>query len=167
MGDEEARKAGIQGNQKTQEAFYSCSSYNAEENAAFVVNIEPAKETLAKRLKEHAHSVDWSRVVGFIDVSRHTNSSAGISICKTKAYSFGSPEKSVKVWCGEMDEVVARKSKKEFVGIKLKFRDGSDFTWDNNTLDCRFPAAMFNILRRASIEACDAYTGANLRCLVP
>ena len=153
----------MQSNRKIQEAFYSCSSCNAEKAAAFVVNIEPIKESLAKRLREHARSVDWSRVVGLIDVSRHSNSSAGILVCETKAYFFGFPKKPVKVWYDEIDGIVARKSKSEFIGIKLRFRNGSDFTWDSNALDCRSLAVLFNKLRRARIEACDAYMDANLK----
>ena len=156
-------KRRMQGNQKIREAFYSCSSCNAEKNAVFVVNIEPVKEALAKRLKEHVRSVDWGRVVGFIDISRHANSSAGILVCETKAYFFGFPKKAVKVWYDEIDRIVARKSNEEFVGIELKFRNGSSFTWDSNALDCGSLVAMFNTLRRVRIEACDAYTNANLR----
>ncbi len=153
----------MQGDRKMLEAFYSCSTCNAEKDAVFVVDIEPVKEALTKRLKEHAHSVDWSRVVGFIDVSRHSNSSAGILVCETKAYFFGFPKKPVKVWYDEINGIVARKSKEEFVGIKLRFRDGSDFTWESNALDCRSLAVMFNKLRCARIEICDAYMDANLK----
>lgn len=156
-------KRHMQGDRKMLEAFYSCSTCNAEKDAVFVVDIEPVKEALTKRLKEHAHSVDWSRVVGFIDVSRHSNSSAGILVCETKAYFFGFPKKPVKVWYDEINGIVARKSKEEFVGIKLRFRDGSDFTWESNALDCRSLAVMFNKLRCARIEICDAYMDANLK----
>lgn len=150
------------GIERAREAFYDCSSANAGRDVAFIVNTEPVKDSLSKRLKEHVHQIDWNRVVGLIDVSKRSNSSAGIVVCDTKAYFFGFPKKLRKIWYDEIDKIEINESKGERVGIRLRQRDGSDFAWESDELDCVALAAMLDTLRRLRIEACDAYREANL-----
>lgn len=149
-------------NERVRQAFYECSSANAAKNVAFVVNMEPVKENLSNRLKEHADQIEWSRVIGLIDVSKRSNTSAGIVICDTKAYFFGFPNKPKKIWYDEIEKVEVKKSKGECVGITLRQRDGSDLTWENDAIDCSSLAVLFDVLRRSRVEACDAYREANL-----
>lgn len=150
------------GIERAREAFYDCSSANAGRDVAFIVNTEAVKDSLSKRLKEHVHQIDWNRVVGLIDVSKRSNSSAGIVVCDTKAYFFGFPKKPRKIWYDEIDKIEINESKGERVGIRLRQRDGSDFAWESDELDCVALAAMLDTLRRLRIEACDAYREANL-----
>lgn len=150
------------GIQRARQAFYDCSSANSMKDVAFIVNVEPVQEGLSKRLKEHANQIDWARVVGYIDVSKRSNTSAGIVICDTKAYFFGFPMKPRKIWYDEIEKAEVKKSKGECVGIRLRQRSGLDFTWENDAIDSASLAALFDALRQLRIEACDAYREANL-----
>lgn len=150
------------GIQRARQAFYDCSSANSMKDVAFIVNVEPVQEGLSKRLKEHVNQIDWARVIGYIDVSRRSNTSAGIVICDTKAYFFGFPMKPRKIWYDEIEKVEVKKSKGECVGIRLRQSRGSDFTWENDAIDSASLAALFDALRQLRVEACDAYREANL-----
>lgn len=131
-------------------------------DVVFIVNVEPVQEVLSKRLKEHANQIDWARVIGYIDVSRRLNSSAGIVICDTKAYFFGFPMKPRRIWYDEIEKIEVKKSKGQCVGIRLRQRNGSEFTWENDAIDSTSLAALFDALRQLRVEACDAYREANL-----
>ncbi len=150
------------GIQRARQAFYDCSNANSMKDAAFIVNVEPVQEGLSKRLKEHANQIDWARVIGYIDVSRRSNTSAGIVICDTKAYFFGFPMKPRKIWYDEIEKVEVKKSKGECVRITLQQRSGSDFTWESDAIDCASLAALLDALRQLRVGACDTYREANL-----
>ncbi len=150
-------------NERARQAFYDCSSANMARGIAFVVNMGPVKDGLSKRLKEHAGHIDWSRVIGFIDVSRRSDASAGIVVCDTKAYFFGFPKKPKKIWYDEIERIFeVKNSKGECVGIGLQQCGGLDFTWKNDALDCSSLTVLLETLIMLRVEACDSYRQANL-----
>lgn len=153
-------------NDRIREAFYACLSHNRKRDVAFVVKIDPVRESLEKRLKEHAQQVSWERVIGYIDTSKKTNSSAGIVLFDTKAYFFGFPKKLTKVWYDEIKNIAVKKADGEYVGIRLELDDGSDYTWECDAIDCMSLATLFKTLKDTRAEASEAYRDANLRSRV-
>lgn len=150
-------------NERIREAFYACSSHNRKRDVAFVVKIDPVRKSLEKRLKEHAQQVSWDRVIGYIDTSKGTISSAGIVLFDTKAYFFGFPKKSTKIWYDEIRNIAVKKVDGEYVGIRLELDDESDYTWDCDAIDCMSLATLFRELKDARAKACEAYREANLQ----
>lgn len=149
-------------NEQVKQAFCECASSNAERDAGFVINIEPVKESVAKRLRGQAEQIDWSRVVGLIDVSSRGNASSGILVCDTKAYFFGFPKKPRKVWYDEVAKVVRIKTDDEITGIKIVLEDDTNYIWKSNKVDCSSIARLFAVLVSLKTVAMAAYDSANM-----
>ena len=73
-----------------QQEFGRCCWANDGMSCIFVRTLnDDTRKTIAKRLNQYAVQLDWSRVIGLVDVSKRHDATAGILVCDKKG-GFGS-----------------------------------------------------------------------------